>query len=199
MALESYTATEEASLESFPETYVGVVIETAKLERSLHIKADIAIKTLSLRQRRIDDGYKKNLVSNNTYIQFYRVLAQYYKENGQEENATLCHAHILATTHDQLDHCYPHCDYFSISIAYENVGDSAHAFQYRELAYEHQWFLLSFMHQAKLCIDLYNDYSNESLVNNTSQADQFASIITEYMYENLLRAPESEYLEDVYN
>ena len=198
MGLELHTAAEEASVESFLETYVSVVIETAKLERSLHIKADIAIEILSLKQRRIDDGYRKSLVSNNTYVQFYRVLAQYFKENGQEENATLCHAHILAITHDQLDHCYPHCDYFSISIAYENVGDSVHAFQFRELAYEHQWFLLSLMHQAKLTIDLYNDYSNESLGNSISQADQFSSLITENVYENLLRAPESEYLEDVY-
>ena len=198
MALESYTAAEEASVESFLETYVGVVMETAKLERSLHMNVGFAIKTLSLRRGRIDDGYKKNLVSNNTYIQFYRVLAQYYKENGQERNAALCHAHILATIHDQLDHCYPHCDYFSISVAYENIVDSIHAFQFRELAYKHQWSSLSPMHQAKLCIDLYNDYSNESLGNSTSQADQFSSIITKNVYEYLLRATGSEYLEDVY-
>ena len=198
MSLQSYTATEEASLDSFLETYVSVVIETAKLERSLHINADFAIEILSLRQRRIDGGYEMKHVSNNTYVQFYRVLAQYYKENGQEENATLCHAHILTITHDQLDHCYPHCDYFSISIAYENVGDSVHAFQFRELAYKHQWSSLSPMQQAKLSIDLYNDYSNESLGNSTSQADQFSSIITEYIYEYLLRAAESEYIEDIY-
>ena len=94
-----------------------------------------------------------------------------------------------------LDHCYPHCDYFSISIAYENVGDSVHAFQFiiREYSYKHQWFLLSPMHQAKLSIDLYNDYSNESLGNSTSQADQFSSIITEY-----LRAAELEYIANIY-
>ena len=51
MALESYTAAEEASVESFLETYVGVVIETAKLERSFHINADFAIEILSLRQK----------------------------------------------------------------------------------------------------------------------------------------------------
>ena len=134
MALESYTAAEEASVESFLETYVGVVIETAKLERSFHMNADFAIEILSLKQGRVDDGYEMNLLSNNTYTMFYRVLGQYYKENGQEENATLCDAHILARAHDQLDHCYPQCDYFSISVAYENVGDSVHAFQFRELA-----------------------------------------------------------------
>ena len=32
MALESYTTAEEASVESFLETYTGVVVETAKLE-----------------------------------------------------------------------------------------------------------------------------------------------------------------------
>ena len=120
MALESYTATEEASVESFLETYyVGVVMETAKLERSLHMNVRFAIKILSLKRRKIYDGYKRNLVSNNTYIQFYRVLADYYKENGQEKSAALCHAHILATIHDELEHCYPHCDYFSVSISYE--------------------------------------------------------------------------------
>ena len=198
MALESYTAAEEASVESFLETYVGVVIETAKLERSLHINADFTIQMLSLRQRRVDDGYEMKLVSNNTYMQFYRILAQYYKENGQEENSTLCHLHIFTTAHDQLDHCYPHCDYFSISVAYANIGDSVHAFQFRELAYEHQWSSLSPMCQAKLCIDLYNDYLNGSLGNSVSQADEFSSIITENVYEYLLTATGSEYLEDVY-
>ena len=196
--LESYTAAEQASVESFLETYVGVVMETAKLERSLHMNVGFAIKTLSLRRGRIDDGYRINLVSNNTYIQFYRVLAQYYKENGQERNAALCHAHILATIHDQLDRCYPNCDYYNISIAYENIVDSIHAFRFRELAYEHQWSSLSPIHQAKLTIDLYNDYSSESLGNNTSQADRFSSQITDRIYKYLLKATVIEYLEDVY-
>ena len=74
MALESYTTAEEASVESFLETYTGVVVETAKLERSLHISANIAIEILSLRQRRIDDGYKMNRVNTNTYTVFYRIL-----------------------------------------------------------------------------------------------------------------------------
>ena len=40
--------------------------------------------------------------------------------------------------------------------------------------------------------------SNKSLGNSTSQADQFSSIITEYVYEYLLRAAESEYIDDIY-
>ena len=45
MALESYTAAEVASVEvasveSFLETYVSVVVQTAKLERSFHMNAD---------------------------------------------------------------------------------------------------------------------------------------------------------------
>ena len=202
-ALESYTAAhaEVASVESFLETYVSVVVQTARLERQFHMNADFAIEILSLRQGRVDDGYKMNLLSNYTYTMFYRVLGQYYKENGQEENATLCDAHILARAHDQLDHCYPHshCDYFSISVAYENVGDSAHAFQFRKRAYKHQWFSLSPMQQVKLCIDLYNDYTNVSLGNSVSQADQFSSlIINENISEYLLIASGSDYLEDVY-
>ena len=203
MALEPYTAAhaEVASVESFLETYVSVVVQTARLERQFHMNADFAIEILSLRQGRVDDGYKMNLLSNYTYTMFYRVLGQYYKENGQEENATLCDAHILARAHDQLDHCYPHshCDYFSISVAYENVGDSAHAFQFRKRAYKHQWFSLSPMQQVKLCIDLYNDYTNVSLGNSVSQADQFSSlIINENISEYLLIASGSDYLEDVY-
>ena len=195
MALESYTAAKKASVESFLETYVGVVIETAKLERSFHVNADFAIEILSLRRGRVDDGYDMNLVSINTYTMFYRVLGQYYKENGQEENATLCDAYILARAHDQLDHCYPHCDYFSISVAYENVGDNAHAFHFRELAYKDQWSLLSPMQQVQLTIDLYN----VSLGNNVSQADQFSSlIINENISKYLIIASGSDYLEDVY-
>ena len=196
-ALESYTDTERTSHESFLETYVDVIIETAKLE-SLHRNADFALEVLSLRQRSIDDGYKMQLVTNSTYIMFYRVLAQYYQESGQEENATLCHTHILATIHNELDHCYPHCDYFDISIAYEGIGDSVHAFQFRKLAYEHQWSSLHYIYQAKLSIDLYNDYSNVLLGNNLSEAEQFSSIITEIIYEYLLLATGSEYIEDIY-
>ena len=39
-ALESYTNTERASQESFFETYVDVIIETAKLERSPFIETE---------------------------------------------------------------------------------------------------------------------------------------------------------------
>ena len=93
----------------------------------------------------------------------------------------MCHAHTLAKA-GQLNHCHPHCDYFSISVAYDNVGDSAHAFHFRKLAYRHQWSSLSPMHQAKLSIDLYNDYSNVSLGVNVSQADLYSSIIIEGVY-----------------
>ena len=105
----------------------------------------------------------------------------------------LCvHTHILATIHNELDHCYPHCDYFSIS---ESIGDNVHAFHFRKRAYEHQWSSLHSMHQAKLSIDLYNDYS---LGNSVSQAEQFSNIITENVYDYLLLATGSEYIEDVY-
>ena len=43
---------------------------------------------------------------------------------------------------------------------------------------------ISPMQQAKLCIDLYNDYLNESLGNSVSQADEFSSIITENVFVN---------------
>ena len=202
-ALESYTAAhaEVASVESFLETYVSVVVQTARLERQFHMNADFAIEILSLRRGKVDEGYEMNLLSNYTYTMFYRVLGQYYKENGQQENATLCDAHILARAHDQLDHCYPHshCDYFSISVAYENIGDSANAFQFRKRAHKHQWSSLSPMQQVKLTIDLYNDYSNVSLGNSVSQADQFSSlIINQSMSEYLMIASGSDYLEDVY-
>ena len=64
MALESYTAAEVASVESFLETYVSVVVQTARLERPFHMNADFAIEILSLRRGRVDEGYEMNLLSN---------------------------------------------------------------------------------------------------------------------------------------
>ena len=55
------------------------------------------------------------------------------------------------------------------------------------------------MQQEQLTIDLYNDYSNVSLGNNVSQADQFSSlIINENISKYLILASGSDYLEDVY-
>ena len=54
------------------------------------------------------------------------------------------------------------------------------------------------MNQVKLSIHLYNDYSNVSLGNSSSQANHFSRILTEYAFEYLIRATGSDFFEDVY-
>ena len=194
-ALESYTPDKEASI---LETYCEVVILVAKQQRLLHIKADIAIETLSSRKIRIDRGYRKDILSMNAYITFYSLLAQYYKENGEQKKAFRCHVRILSKSHGQLGHCYPHCDYFSISEAYEDTGNKERAFEFRERAFEHQHGSLNPMRLVKLYIYLYYDYSNATLGNNVSKASILSKAIRGTMYLYLLRANRSEYVEEVY-
>ena len=194
IALESYTTDEEASVESFLEIYTQLVIQAAKLEWQSHIEATSSIEILSSRKSKIEEGYKRDLVSANTYIQFYADLAQYYQENNEKENSIQCHRHILEHVHNEK--CFPPCDYFSISVAYEKTGESTQAFHFRELAYEHQQSSLSHIQQAKLYLDLYNDYK---LRNSPSKADFFSNEIIETVYVYLMEAyNETEYLEEVY-
>lgn len=194
VAMESYAANEETSQELF-EVYTHVLILAAKLERRLHRDAESTVEMLASRKSKVDDVYRIDLISMNTYIEFYTDLAQYYKEQEEETKSSMCHAHILSTVHNQLDHCYPHCNYFSISIAYEKVGNREMAFQFRELTYKHQLSSLNFMSQIKLHLALYNDYSSG---NNVSKADGFSTIIIEKAYYYLIVANVSEYLEEVY-
>ena len=195
-SIESYTVGEEGSEELFLETYAEVLIQAAKQEQLLW--ADRAVELLSSRKARIDDGYENNHISDNTYIKFYNDLAQYYKENGEDEMSIKCHIHLLKTVHNQLDHCYPNYDYFSISIAYDSVGDSENAFHFRKLSLEHQLSSLNRISQTKLFLDLYKDFSNESLGNNKSRAEYFSNWITKMGLVYLITANESQYMEEVY-
>ena len=193
IALESYTNDEEASEESFFEIYTQLVIQAAKLEWQAYIEANSSIEILLSRKSKIEEGHKRHLLSTNTYMQFYADLAQYYEENNEEEKSIQCHMHILEHVHNEK--CYPPCNYFGISVAYEKTGESAQAFHFRELAYKHQQSSLSYMQQAKLYLKLYNDYK---LRNNPSKVDFFSNEIIEKVYVYLIEANEDEYSKEVY-
>ena len=197
-SIESYTIDEEASHESFLETYVELVIQAAKQEKLATLKPDVPVELLSSRKSRIDDGYTKSRVSVNTYIKFYNNLAQYYDEKGEKFMSTLYHTHLLNKVYKKLNGCYPNCDYFSISVAYDSVGLCENAFNFRKLSFEHQQPSLNCMSQAKLFLSLHNDFSNSSLGNNISRAKYFSNKITEGIYLCLLNANEFEYSEEVY-
>ena len=192
IAMDSYTTDEAASQESFHETYAKLLIKAAKLEKQSHIEVDSAIKILSSRKKKIDDGFERQNISSDTYVEFYSDLANYYREKGEYIKSAWCHAHILEKVHNQK--CNHKCKYFDISVSYENIGDRVQAFQFRELAYEHQLPSLSHMQQAGLFLALYNDYSNVSVGNNASRAANFSSMIIETVYKYLMMANELEYL-----
>ena len=196
-ALNSYTDDEEDALESFLDTYTEVVILVAERQWSFHNKPVIAIKVLQSKQQKIDTGYKRKLVSRSVYKKFDTKLAACYKENGDEIKVRMCHTRILET-YDQLKNCSPPCDYFSISVAYENIEDQLQAFHFRELAYEHQLASLSRMEQALLNIYLYTDYSNVSVGNNITKASNLSKIIEEEVYQYLMTADILDFSEDVY-
>ena len=196
-ALDSYTDNEKNGVQSFLETYTEVVILVAQKQWCFHKKPDIAIKTLQSKQQKIDEGYKRKLVSRSVYKKYYTKLAACYKENGNDIKVHMCHTRILAT-YGQLKHCSPPCDYFSISVAYKNIEDQLQAFHFRELAYEHQLASLSHMDQALLTIYLYNDYSNETVGNNIEKASNLSQIIEEEVYQYLMTADISDFSENVY-
>ena len=133
---DTYTLHEQAMVTSFLETYFKVVKLVAQHQWSVN-KAG-AIKTLKSRTMQIDVGYMQNLIRVNTFTEYFNLLAQYYKWTGEDRKAASCDTHILNIIHGQLKHCSPDCDYLSISIAYENIGDRMQAFEFRKLAYQHQ-------------------------------------------------------------
>ena len=159
-ALDTYTPHEQAMVTSFLETYYVKVVKLVAQHQWSVNKAD-AIKTLNLRRKRIDEGYERNLINVTTFTEYFNLLAQYYKGTGEDGKAARCDTHILNITYGQLKHYSPDCDYLSISVAYENIGDRMQAFEFRKLAYQHQLQTVNAMEKAKLILDLYNDYSNE--------------------------------------
>ena len=192
-ALDTYTPHEQAMVTSFLETYFKVVKLVAQHQWSVH-KAD-AIKTLKSRTTQIDVGYMQNLIRVNTFTDYFNLLAQYYKWTGEDRKAASCDTHILNIIHGQLKHCSPDCDYLSISIAYENIGDRMQAFAFRELAYQHQLQSVKPMEKAKLILDLYNDYSNETVGNDQAKARTLSVMVIDEIYPYLNTADRSQYSE----
>lgn len=194
--LDSFTNDEQAKVTSYFETYVRVVKLVS--DQQSPISMTEAIKTLASRRKKVDEAFQKEHVCVSTFTNFYSLLAQYYKENGEIEKSSRCHTHILKTIHGQLTHCDPDCDYFSIAVAYEDIGHKEHAFKFRELAHEHQFLSLGPMEQAKLILYLHSDYLNESLGNNETKADNLSACITSDIYPYLMRVGRARYSEEVY-
>ena len=197
-AMESYSANEEASHEAFFEIYHKIVFETLNVGKLLHIETHSLIEILMSRKNKVDGAYKRGLLGVNTYIQFFTDLAQLYEENGDDVKSRWCHVHILSRVHNKLHGCYPVCDYFSVSVAYESVGESVETFHFRELAFEHQATSLDYMSLIQLHLALYNDYMNSSLGNNDTKADEFSSLIISVDYVYLISADKYEYRKKVY-
>ena len=192
-ALDTYTPHEQEMVTSFLETYVKVVKLVAQHQWSVN-KAD-AIETLNTRGNRIHEGYKRKLIDVKTFTEYFNLLAQYYKGTEEDGKAARCHIHILETIHGQLKHCSPDCDYLSISVAYERIGDRLQAFAFRELAYQHQLQSVKPMEKAKLILDLYNDYSNETVGNDQAKASTLSVMVIDEIYPYLITADRSQYSE----
>ena len=97
------------------------------------------------------------------------------------------HSHFLTKLH-KLDHCYPNCDFFSTAEAHANMQNRLQAFEFRELAYEHQLTSLSQINQVKLVLDLYNDYLDTSVGNNATKANSLSGVMREHVYNYLMKA-----------
>ena len=191
--LDSYSPEETASVESFLDTYIQVVMLATKSDLTVRI----SLNHLISKKKEVDKGYKQGNLTLSTFVKFYTMLGQHYTMNGYEKNSRRCHAHILTKTKGKLKDCYPRCDYFSISVAYESIGDKVQAFHFRKLAYRHQ-FTLTPMNMIKLQLLLYNDYSNTSLGNDVTEAKSLSSLIILEAYPYLMNAGRSEYSEEIY-
>ena len=186
--LDSYSPEERDSVESFLDTYIQVVMVVSKFDPE-------SLNQLVSKRKKVDRGYKQGTLTLRTFVKYFIMLGEIYKMNGDEKNWRRCHAHVLTKTKGKLKECYPRCEYFSISIAYESVGDKLQAFRFRKLAYHHQLMTLAPMSRIKLLLLLYNDYSNTSLGNDVTKAEALSlSILEEYPI--LMNAYNSEYSDD---
>ena len=191
--LVSYSPEERDSVESFLDTYIQVVMVVAKID----FEVSISLNKLISKRKEVDIGYKQGNLTLSTFVKYFIMLGEIYKMNGDYKNWRRCHAHILTKTKGKLKDCYPRCDYFSISIAYESIGDKVQAFHFRKLAYRHQLTTITPMNVIKLLLLLYNDYSNTSLGNDVTEAEALSLSILE-AYPILMNAENSEYSEEVY-
>ena len=192
--LDSYTPEERDSVESFLGTYIQVVTVVTKGD----LKSSTSLILIASKQKEVDRGYEQGTLTLSTFVKYFIMLGEIYKMNGDEKNWRSCHAHILTKTKGKLKDCYPRCDYFSISIAYESIGDKVQAFHFRKLAYRHQLLTdLTPMNMIKLQLFLYSDYSNTSLGNDVTEAKLLSLLISAY-YSILMNADRHEYSEEVY-
>ena len=105
----------------------------------------------------------------------------------------VCAIHEFLRPIVKLKQCFPNCIYFSLSIAYSNIGDKQQAFHFRELAYEHQLCSLSCMDRVRQVISLYFDYSNLPVGDNIDKANNLSRMIEEDVYQYLMNASISDY------
>ena len=190
--LDSYSPEERDSVESFLDTYTQVVMLATKSDLTVRI----SLKLLASKRKEVDTGYKEGNLTLSTFVKYFIMLGEMYKENGDDRNWRRCHAHVLTNTKGKLQDCYPRCDYLSISVAYESIGDKVQAFHFRKLAYRHRQAFTP-MNVIKLQLLLYNDYSNTSLGNDVTEAKSLSLSILK-AYQILMNADRSEYSEEVY-
>ena len=79
-ALDSYTPNERASLESFLETHIQVLMLAAKSKED----ASTAISMLLAKKQDIEEGYTQGRLSLKMFTRFYGTLAHYYEVNGEK-------------------------------------------------------------------------------------------------------------------
>ena len=190
--LDSFTIDEQAMVNLFLDTYVRLVKLVA--EQQWPICTD-AIEILASREKKINEGHKSGKIAASTFTKFYSLLIQYYEDIGDSVKSTRCHTHVLKTIHGQLKHCFSNCSYYDISVAYNVIGEREKAFHFRELAYKSQLHLLSLFDQARLLLDLYNDYSHN---NETIKARDVSAMVTNEVYHYLVTAEKYEYNEQLY-
>ena len=166
-ALEMIMANKEIIKDnSFLQTYADVTVYTARQETLVHnVSISAAVDVLLARREKIENALEKKLISVKLYVMFYTDLAQYYSDLGDEHSSKMYHTHLLRKVHNQLLHCHPTCDYYSISMAYEYVQDTVKAIHFRELALTHQ--SLSSMTKLDVMVTLHQHFSNEM----TEQSD----------------------------
>ena len=146
--------------------FTKVAIQTAQHESSVQM----AINVLSDRRTLVDKGFQENHFSVETYMVYYTDLADYYNELGDESNVKMCHTHLLKTAHSELNHCYPNCDYYSISTAYERVQDTTKEIHFRELSLTHQtWEPLTKVHNMLKLYHYYLSQENKLKAENMSR------------------------------
>ena len=126
--LMSYTPYERTRVESFLETYIQVVILAANSQKESNLTLILLTSTV----KDVTEAYEQGTLSLNTFTKFFRTLAQHLKDEGYEKESVLFHVYVLRTTRNKLVHCYPDCDFFSISVAYEEIGDRKLAFYFRQ-------------------------------------------------------------------